>query len=276
MVGGPDIDRVAAAIAEVAAEVILPRFRALHHGDISEKTAPSDVVTIADVEAEQRLTPVLSALVPGSVVVGEEATSASPGLIEAAKGDGPVWLVDPVDGTLNFAAGLALFGVQVAFVVGGETEAAWIHDPVRGVTAIARRGEGAVLRGEPDGERRLKVAHPASLAHMGGSPNFRFADPATAARVGGRLRKLGSLLMLRASAQEYLAIAEGRMHFAVYHRLYPWDHVPGALLVAEAGGVTRLASGARYRAADPPFGNALIVAPDEPSWRWVYDLLYAD
>lgn len=272
----PDSDRVAAAIAEVAAEVILPRFRALHHGDISEKTAPSDLVTIADVEAEQRLTPVLAGLAPGSVVVGEEATSAKPELIEAVKGDGPVWLVDPVDGTLNFAAGLALFAVQVAFVTGGETRMSWIHDPVRGVTAIAERGGGAVLRGEPDGERRLWVSQPASLAHMAGSPNFRFADPELAARVSGRLRRLGSLLMLRAAAQEYLTLAEGRMHFAVYHRLYPWDHAPGTLLVEEAGGIARHVDGTRYRAADPPFGSGLIVAPSEESWRWLCDALFAD
>lgn len=272
----PDSDRVAAVIAEVAAEVILPRFRALHHGDISEKTSPSDLVTIADVEAEQRLTPLLSALAPGSVVVGEEATSAKPELIEAVKGEGPVWLVDPVDGTLNFAAGLALFAVQVAFVVGGETLACWIHDPVRGITAMAERGAGAVLRGEPEGERRLKVAQPASLAHMAGSPNFRFAEPALAERVAGRLRRLGSLLMLRASAQEYLAMAEGRMHFAVYHRLYPWDHAPGTLLVEEAGGIARHVDGSRYRAADPPFGSGLIVTPNEESWRWLRDALFVD
>ncbi|MBM3573671.1 MAG: inositol monophosphatase, partial [Alphaproteobacteria bacterium] len=82
-------------------------------GDIKEKTGPKDLVTIADVEAERRLGPVLTDLLPGSVVIGEEAASADPTVLNRLAGEAPVWLIDSVDGTLNFSEGDPRFCVMV-------------------------------------------------------------------------------------------------------------------------------------------------------------------
>src|SRR5258705_147653 len=90
-----DMDRVAVAIAEVAATEVMPRFMKLAAGDIREK-APGDVVTIADGAAEAALAPRLQALRFGSVMLGEEAAAADPGLIERLSAEAPVWVVDPV------------------------------------------------------------------------------------------------------------------------------------------------------------------------------------
>src|SRR5262245_13416569 len=128
----PDIDSVASLLAEAGRDLILPRFRRLADGDVERKhtvTDPDDVVTVADREAETFLTRELMALVPGTAVVGEEATHANPQLVDLLASDDPVWLLDPIDGTRNFVAGKSTFGTMLAFVVGGMAQAAWIHFP---------------------------------------------------------------------------------------------------------------------------------------------------
>ena len=103
------LDQVAELIREVAATVVLPRFRHLATDEVHQK-APGDLVTIADQESERELTRGLTALLPGSTVVGEEAAAADPGVLDRLDGRGPIWIVDPVDGTNNFAAGTARAG----------------------------------------------------------------------------------------------------------------------------------------------------------------------
>src|SRR6185437_792815 len=101
-------------------EEVMPRFEKLESGDISEK-GPGDLVTVADIAAEHRLTPALRGLLPGSLVVGEEAVAADPAVLALLDGDDYVWVVDPIDGTANFAAGIPLFAVMVALIRRGET-----------------------------------------------------------------------------------------------------------------------------------------------------------
>src|SRR4030095_3156841 len=107
----PDADRVTRLIQEAAAAEIMPRFRQLAAGDVREK-APGDLVTVADEAVEARLAPALEALLPGSVVVGEEAAAADPNLLNRLFDDQPVWIIDPVDGTSNFAEGRPAFAVM--------------------------------------------------------------------------------------------------------------------------------------------------------------------
>ena len=103
------LDQVGELIREVAATIVLPRFRHLSSDEIQQK-APGDLVTVADKESERALTSGLTALLPGSRVVGEESVAADPSLIERVGEGGAVWIVDPVDGTNNFAAGKTQIG----------------------------------------------------------------------------------------------------------------------------------------------------------------------
>ena len=100
----PGLRDIADLLAEVARVEIVPRFRALAHGDWREK-GPGDIVTIADERTEAALAPRLQALLPGSVVLGEEAAAKDPSLFDLLSGDHPVWIIDPIDGTANFAEG---------------------------------------------------------------------------------------------------------------------------------------------------------------------------
>src|SRR4029453_6026268 len=126
----PDADPATRLIEEAAAAEIMPRFRQLAAGDVREK-APGDLVTGADEAVEPRLRPALDSPPAGSVVVGEEAAAADPNLLNRLFDDQPVWIIDPVDGTSNFAEGRPAFAVMVALARGRDVLAAWIHDPVR-------------------------------------------------------------------------------------------------------------------------------------------------
>src|SRR5262245_59618633 len=125
----------------------MPRFGKLEPGDVSSK-APGDPVTVADREAESALTAGLTALRPGSAVVGEEAVASDPSLLDRLRLPGEVWVVDPIDGTANFVGGREPFAILVALVRDAVTAASWILDPVTGTIAVAERGAGAYLGGE--------------------------------------------------------------------------------------------------------------------------------
>jgi fructose-1,6-bisphosphatase/inositol monophosphatase family enzyme len=162
----PDIELVSRIIRDTAVKEIMPRFENLATGDITEKR-PGDLVTAADIAAEQRLERELVALVPGSAVVGEEAAEANPDILGVLAGDAPVWVIDPVDGTYNFAHAKPCFAVIIAYCLGGRTVAGWIHDPVADITTWAVEGQGAWI-----GKHRLTVAPPASLESMSGSLGY--------------------------------------------------------------------------------------------------------
>jgi fructose-1,6-bisphosphatase/inositol monophosphatase family enzyme len=260
-----DPEVVARHIAEVAAEEIMPRFGRLAADDIQEKT-PGDLVTAADTAVENRLTPILRALVPGSLVVGEEACAADPEVMDALKGETPVWVIDPVDGTLNFAAGIPIFGVMVALIRKGEVLAGWIHDPLRERTLMAEAGGGTHVDGH-----RVHVAKPADVKRMSGNLAFHTGSRDQAAIYARNADKVASIITLRCAAADYFNLAEGRTHFALFNRTWPWDHAPGWLLHKEAGGHGRFLDGRMYEPLD--IYGRLFLAPDEESWRRLVDTL---
>ncbi|MHA1152955.1 MAG: inositol monophosphatase family protein, partial [Alphaproteobacteria bacterium] len=134
-----------AILREVAAEEVMPRFRDLAEHEIRAKDS-GELVTVADVAAERQITRRLRDLLPGSQVVGEEATAEDPGLLDKfAQEDDWIWVIDPIDGTANFAAGKPVFALMVALVRRGETGAGWILDPNGPRCATAERGGGAWL-----------------------------------------------------------------------------------------------------------------------------------
>ena len=266
----PDNERVAQIISDVAAEIIMPRFKNLSKTDVQTKEGPHDVFTIADTEAEAALTASLSALVPDSIVIGEEACASDPRLVRQLAEKGKCWLVDPVDGTLNFVRGLPLFGVMVAYVVDGETVAAWIHDPVNGRTAMGAKGKGTILNGQ-----RVSMTCPDDLKALNGNTSVRDGDPEMLARIASRVNRIGSIFLFRCAALEYLAILAGASHFALYHRVMPWDHAPGTFLVEEAGGVAKWNDGARYRPGDGAGERPLMTSVSARCWETLHATLVA-
>lgn len=260
---------VADLLLQAGREIIMPRFRRLRREDIAEKTGHTDLVTVADEEAEAFLASRLEALLPGTRTVGEEAVGRDPGLMALLRQPGLCWLIDPIDGTAHFAAGARFFASMVALVRDGDAVASWILDPPTGRLFMAERGAGAWLR-EPDGSlHRLHMPAPPSLAHLSGVANVTIADRDLGQRIARRLDRMAGALNLRCSGQEYPAMALGHIHWAIYGRGIPWDHAAGCLLISEAGGVARRLNGQLYRAADPPGGSPLVAACGEEQWKWL-------
>ncbi|MCA3247915.1 MAG: inositol monophosphatase [Azospirillum sp.] len=212
--------QIAGTIADVGRRAILPRFKALAAHEIDLK-GPDDYVTAADLEAEALLTPALLAALPGSKVVGEEAVSKDKTVLDALAGDDPVWIVDPVDGTYNFAKGQAPFCTIVALVRRGAPIAGWIHAPLTGDTLTARAGQGAAFNGEP---ARVSPDAPQAGAFY-----------AKAARAKAKDDGRYTLVDERCGGAAYLDLARGRFGFACFSRTLPWDHAAGALAAAEMG-----------------------------------------
>lgn len=265
-----DVAKVAAAIQEIAAEEVLPRFQSLADHEIQEKVA-GELVTVVDVAVETRLTERLRDLLPGSLVVGEEAVHDDPALMEQLAGDAPVWIIDPIDGTRNFAHGRPVFAIMVGLAQGGESLGGWILEPVSGRFGIAERGGGAWMGGQ-----RLTVAAPDIPARMTGSLHASsYAPREIARRVDQRRGRVRAVKSLRCAGAEYLRLAAGESHFSLFTRLMPWDHVPGTLLHSEAGGISLCFDATPYRATRYR-DCGLLMAPDRASWDALRTTLLGD
>jgi fructose-1,6-bisphosphatase/inositol monophosphatase family enzyme len=264
-----DVVRIADILAEASRIEIMPRFKALTDGEVRHKSSIFDPVTEADEAAERFISAEMGASFPGALIVGEEATSADPSLLDRLDDAPLAFVVDPIDGTRNFVAGLPLFGVMAAAVVRGEIVAGVIHDPVCQDTVQAVKGGGAWFCRDGRPARRLHVAPAAPLDRMEGIVGTHFLPEPMRTTVLNNLPRLGSATWLRCAAHEYRMAAAGYCHVLFFNRLMPWDHAPGWLLHREAGGYSAHFDGKDYRPAHTVGG--LICAPDRASWQAVRD-----
>lgn len=275
----PDIAlmrRVDAMLREASASQAMARFRSLDASQIKAKTGPHDLVTEADEATERAIAAALPSVLPGVLLVGEEGCAADPSLLGRLADAEAALVLDPIDGTANYAAGIPLFATMAALIIRGETVAAWIHDPVMHETAMALRGEGAWVENGSGGQRALAVAVPTTDTKlMTATISARYLPPAMAQGVRANLHRMGPTWELRCAGAEYALAARGAMHALVYWRLYPWDHAPGALIHAEAGGYSARFDGGSYVAAIHRDGG-LICAPDRAAWQAVRAVLLGD
>ena len=270
------ISRVNHIVEEVVATIVMPSFRALQPEDIHSKDTPGDpddLVTIVDKSAERFLIDALAGVVPGAAFIGEEAVCENPALLDALSAHAPAWLIDPIDGTKNFARGSADFGVMLALVEAGRTRASWMAIPAAepaGYSVVAELGGGTWIDGA-----RVRTAH-RTHGSLRGTIHTRMM-PADAARdVVERLDgKYDPRPSTGSAATEYSAIIRGDKDFVIYYRLLPWDHAPGALAVTEAGGAAVHLSGEPYAPLSPNqvtiFAATSDIAAQIRSWLLTVD-----
>jgi fructose-1,6-bisphosphatase/inositol monophosphatase family enzyme len=259
--------QVGALVRHVAATVVLPSYQHLQASEISEK-GPGDLVTVADRRSEEALTAGLLDLLPGSVVVGEEAYAADKSVLDRIGGEAPAWIVDPIDGTANYAAGRGPFCLMVALVDTDGPAAAWIYDPIDDLMGYAVAGGGAFLD-----DMRVEPATPLPPERLRGVAAATYYPADLRAKVGAGHGRLGEVTAgQRCAGREYLDLLAGKQQFAMSWRTWPWDHAPGALLVREAGGVVRRLDGVEYVITPDP-GEGLLAAIDDQTWRTVASAL---
>ncbi len=200
-------EEVLAMVQDVVARLVTPRFGRLGDGEVTSKRRPGDLVTVADREAEVELTRLLRARQPGVLVVGEEAVHADPSLVRALPHAAHAFTLDPVDGTRRFVAGSPDHATMLAELRRGEVVRSWIWQPQHGRAYVAERGAGAWRDGHrlSNGPRRPGLPRPTGTC----------------------------------CGVDYPRLASGEADLAAYLKQKPWDHLPGGLLLAEAGGSVR-------------------------------------
>lgn len=250
-------DSVESLLRDTARAVVLPRFRNLAASEIEEKS-PGDHVTIADRESEARLYDGLSRIMPHARIIGEEACAADPGVLDGIN-DGLVWLIDPIDGTSNFAAGITPFGMMIALLNGGAREAGWMFDPIANRMCHAMRGAGAFVDGNKITARETGSALPVAALAMHFLPLQRREDLS-----GRSAGKLDIAPIPRCAAEQYPRLALGQNDIALFERSLPWDHAAGALFLEEAGGIIRRTDGSAYHVGDGRSG--LLGASSRRMW----------
>ena len=223
------LEALAVQLAEGAAEQVR-RLREGHFGGedlaVSAKSTATDLVTDVDRAVERWLVEQLRARRPGDAVLGEEGGDRA--------GHSRVrWIVDPIDGTVNFVLGLPHYAVSVAAELDGEVVAGAVSNPVTGETFRARRGGGAYL-----GTQRLTGPREVPLERAVVATGFGYDAAARArqvAAVAPLLTRIADIRRLGAASLDLCFLAAGRVDAFFEAALNPWDHAAGGLVAMEAG-----------------------------------------
>jgi myo-inositol-1(or 4)-monophosphatase len=202
---------------------------------INSKQSAVDLVTEVDLASEKLIVEAIQRRFPDHAICGEESPRALPRT-------GPAWLVDPLDGTTNFAHGVPVFCVTLAFIQDWQVVAGVTHDPLRDETFAAERGQGAWCNG-----RRLQVSSATKLGDSLLATGFAY-DRATnpdnnLAEFGYFMPRVRGLRRAGAAGLDLAWLAAGRLDGYWEQRLQPWDYAAGSVLVAEAGGRATTYSG---------------------------------
>ena len=208
---------------------------------ITTKTSFTDLVTRVDKECEARIREILLGAYPDHVVLGEE--EGQPG------GEAPYrWIVDPIDGTLNYAHGFPFFCVSIALEVEGTVQVGVVLDPSKGELFTATRGGGAYLNGAP-----LSVTGEADLGKAMLATGFAYTAGTQSENLEVFARMMPKCRAIRrpgAAALDLCYVACGRLDGFWELKLNAWDVAAGVLLIREAGGTVTGPTGEPYRLND--------------------------
>jgi fructose-1,6-bisphosphatase/inositol monophosphatase family enzyme len=249
---------VEALMRRVAEQAILPHYRTLTEGQIFAKAA-DDVVTVADNLSEQLLAEGLAQIMPGLPIVGEEAAHADPSVQDRLSGD--CWIVDPLDGTRNFAKGQPPFGILIAMASGGIAHAGWIYDVLTGRLCVAHQGKGASVDGQRITARTTGEVQPVAAISM------LFMDQAKRAVMLEHIAPHYTLVDVPyCAAEQYPRLALGTNDVSIFERTLAWDHAAGVLWLNEAGGKATRPDGSPYR-VDEWARKGLVGAANPALWE---------
>ncbi len=261
-----DNHAVEALIRDVGDTLLMRHWRALSADAVREKSK-GDFVTDIDEEAERLLSTGLRAIQPTAAVLGEEAAAANPDLLNLLQQPGDLWIIDPIDGTGNYVDGNPHFAIMIAYVSQGVTQSSWIYQPVPQKMFYAKQGGGAFCN-----DVRLQPAPLQSeLGQMDVGISVKFTPEPLRSHISSLVHHFASHVPFMCAGYEYAALAQGSKAMAMFHRLHPWDHVPGLLLTHEAGLYVRHFDDTPY---DPRTQRqGLMVAANEAIWHVCRDLL---
>ncbi|MDG3016583.1 inositol monophosphatase [Corynebacteriales bacterium D3-21] len=239
-----ELRRVATQVAQVAAARIRRRRPEVFgagggavEGAVQTKSTPTDPVTVLDTESEVLIREQLAELRPGDRILGEEGGGTA--------GDvaGLRWVVDPIDGTVNFLYGIPAYAVSVAVQLDGVSVAGAVVDVVREITYSAALGQGASVVERDGASRALRCNEIDSAAVALLATGFGYDERRRAAQgrlIGELLGRVRDIRRIGSAALDLCMVASGQVDAHFEHGLSPWDWAAGSLIAAEAGAVVRL------------------------------------
>jgi myo-inositol-1(or 4)-monophosphatase len=256
-------------VARDAAGHATALLRAVRPADVRTKSNPRDLVTEWDLRSEEVIRDRLAVRTPDIAILGEEQGG------QGGAGDGARWLVDPIDGTVNFAHGLPLWAVSIGLEVAGAPVVGVVAAPALGYTFFAHRGGGAFLDTgsgpEPIAVSAVSSVDTALLVSgfpydRATSPHNNFAQWEHFQRRAGACRRLGAAWL------DLCFVARGWFDGYWERRLQPWDVAAGAVLVAEAGGRVTDTRGGRFT----PSGGEVVATNGAIHEEMLVELAAAD
>lgn len=238
------------AVRDAARLEVMPRFRHLAATDIQTKQGPDDLVTVADKAAEALITSRVRTIMPVAAIVGEEAVADNPDLLSAI--DDAEWcvIIDPIDGTANYAHGIAVFGIILAVTYRGQTVFGLLYDPVMDDWVMATAGGGAFFCRPDSPPRALSQLPSLPISEANGYVALWLFEKDQQAEILSRYPRFSRVSCLRCSCHEYRQMALGFAHFVVSPSPRPWDHAAGVLIMRELGGAGSVGKEDDYRASD--------------------------
>ncbi len=256
-------------IRRAAKTEILPRFRNMAPGSVSTKSGRFDLVTEADKAAEAMILRGIQGMFPHALVVGEEMAVAEDNIRAKLAEAELAFVVDPVDGTWNYAHGLPLFGVILSVTRFGRPVFGLLYDPMMDDWIIADETGPARMSRKMGATREVAVSKGAEPKDLSGFVHLDLLPLDKRAQMAAILPDFARSQMLRCSCHEYRMLAQGAMDFAISGTMNPWDHAAGVLICQRAGGVVRMLDGSDYNAGIEE--GYLLAAPDETSWSALRD-----
>lgn len=250
-------------VKTVAQREIVPRYLKVAH----ERKVDGSVLTEADTAAQHALTEGLHAL-NGCPVLGEEMTAQEQHALWAQHSQSGLWILDPVDGTSNFANGLPYFAVSVGFYQAGRPIMGTVYAPEANELFWAESGKGAFLNGEP---LPIKSRTPDNLKHAMAGVDLKRLKPVLAAALAAR-QPYASQRNFGSSALDWCYVAAGRLDIYIHGGQKLWDYAAGALILQEAGGALCTLDHDDFWGTDP-WQRSVICASDPTiflQWRdWI-------
>ncbi|MBR7889828.1 inositol monophosphatase [Marinomonas sp. A79] len=264
-------------VRQAGQEIVMPYFRQLDSAQVETKSSLTDLVTVADKASEAFITQAILRAFPDWEVVGEEAVAETPSTTDSIATADTCVIIDPIDGTWNYAHGLSDFGIILAVVRKGVTQFGVLYDPVNDDWVYANKGEGSFFQrttmkergtGQRPSQAPLTLTMPAqidtelsslkgimSVNSYKGSRRQHFALQAT------HFLRVNNL----PSCPAYRQIALGHFNFSLTYKMLPWDHAAGVLIYKETGGVCRLLDGSEY--APYKLEGEMLAAQSEAQWQ---------
>ena len=225
-----NINEIKSILFDLSGKYILPMYKNLKDENIMIKNN-NNIVTSVDINVENELNKILCKLLPNSLFVGEEIFSKFPKILDNYNQNQYCWTVDPIDGTTNFSKGKEKFAIMLALSFREQILQSWIYKPLTHEICYAIKGEGTFIN-----EKKISISKCSSLSQSKGSISSKYWENNYLIIMDKIKNNFGEIKSYGCMGFEYVDIAKSIRNFAVLSRLSPWDHLPGILIIREAGG----------------------------------------